>query len=329
MLLNLSKIFAPLYGLSFTKEELYAKMADIAEEHKDVLPRNINFGDKVFDALIEFKLLKPHGENNYIFIYDDTEIEFDDGFSVAVEYIILDYSFNLGLNVKILQNNTHISSYIRTDVSLDRTFELFWREKELYAAYCPTPFTLRIMHLPSCADLDFQYIGDDNFRIHSIWIPKDPTMTLPWSHFQGNFGFVSGYYKDDDSCLKLQYLDMIEFSQKRIHREDRFGYIELMSTLSLKNSVDLCCFDPMSDINDRIYIAERKQYRTARNVGKRERSKNLQILRWVCQNKSCHGQGEIVINPAHVDLPTFRCHKCLETVHNVKNNFTFVHMDCM
>lgn len=53
------------------------------------------------------------------------------------------------------------------------------------------------------------------------------------------FGFVAGCVWGDDSSWKLQYLDLSRAAEGVLHRDDRFGYLELPGGVTLDRAVDL------------------------------------------------------------------------------------------
>lgn len=53
------------------------------------------------------------------------------------------------------------------------------------------------------------------------------------------FGFVAGCIWGDDSSWKIQYLDLSQVEKGLVEREERFGYIELLEGLQLKDAIDL------------------------------------------------------------------------------------------
>ena len=329
MLINISKLFLPLYGLTFTKDELYAKIQDVAELNKHVLPKNMNFAQKLFEVLLGLRFLMKSGDS-YVYLPPEESFPQEEPFPyyVTLEYVITDYSFNVGVKVNIHDENSQelIGYYVKDDPNFNNTFKCFSRGRSTYAIYATNQYELRIMEMPSCVDLDVSYQAEHLFVITDIYIPQDPTHTLPWSKFQGNFGFVAGHYKDEDSIDKIQYLDLIGIDSRVIAREDRFGYIELPRGVALADAVDLSNYDPFDKNLDRIHIAVRKPFSTARNIGQRERMKNLQILKWICQNKECHGSGDRVVNPSVIEQNKFRCHVCYETVYDVGGNFTYLYI---
>lgn len=70
-----------------------------------------------------------------------------------------------------------------------------------------------------------------------VWGPKKD-WEYGWIIFPPDFGFVSGCYWGDDSSWKIQYLDLTKIERGIIKREEKFGYIELPSNLSLKKAID-------------------------------------------------------------------------------------------
>lgn len=55
----------------------------------------------------------------------------------------------------------------------------------------------------------------------------------------GKFGFVAGCMWGDDSTDKIQFLDLSRISEGIITRDERFGYLELPSRLSLRDSLEI------------------------------------------------------------------------------------------
>ena len=53
------------------------------------------------------------------------------------------------------------------------------------------------------------------------------------------FGFIAGCIWGDDSSWKIQYLDLSKVEKGIIEREERFGYIELLEDMTLKDAVRL------------------------------------------------------------------------------------------
>lgn len=71
------------------------------------------------------------------------------------------------------------------------------------------------------------------------WMNKYPYVTeyAPW-------GFVAGCHWGDDSSWKIQFIDLSKASDGIITRDDRFGYIELPSGVSLESAIDTRGFKP-------------------------------------------------------------------------------------
>jgi hypothetical protein len=93
------------------------------------------------------------------------------------------------------------------------TFEVIAEEQEdpLGCGFCPVGF-----YVPDWWDVhDASVIpGSEYWREASEW----PT---------GDFGFAWGCHWGDDSSWKVQYLDLRRIREGVIHREERFGYVEL------------------------------------------------------------------------------------------------------
>lgn len=62
--------------------------------------------------------------------------------------------------------------------------------------------------------------------------PVSPLLYYP-------FGFVAGCIWGDDSSWKVQYLDLSKAEKGILKRDDRFGYIELPHSLSLREAIKL------------------------------------------------------------------------------------------
>ena len=60
-----------------------------------------------------------------------------------------------------------------------------------------------------------------------------------WVKFPSDHGFVAGCVWGDDSTWKIQYLDLSRVEEGVIRREERFGYIELPRSVSLRDAIDM------------------------------------------------------------------------------------------
>ena len=92
------------------------------------------------------------------------------------------------------------------------------------------------------------YIGDE---YKWVWGPQKDFafghVVLPPKH-----AFVAGCHWGDDSSWKIQYIDVSRIDEGIIVRDDRFGYIELPSGLSLKKAIDM---EDLEESDGRIKIA--------------------------------------------------------------------------
>lgn len=324
MLLNLSEALNPITGVYLTKDEFYAKIQDIAEAYKSSLPRNINFTNKIKKIIQDLNLVSTVGDQ---ILYEPSHIIYDDGihnkYYLTTEYVILDYAFNVGLKVNIFEvsSDFYLGHYICDHTELRKAYQVVKNSNKFFLIYCPSVSSLRVMSLPDCLDQDIKDLSSPDFVYHDIYVPYG-TVKNSKEFYSGTFGFVSGHYIGDDSNLSIEYLDLSEFQSGKIMRQNRFGSIAMPRTISLADAIDLQGFNPRltdTELSDTISIAVRKTFKVSKHIGRRERFKNLKILRWVCPNKGCNGQGERVINP-DAEAEQFRCHCCFEIVHDVKNN---------
>ncbi len=75
------------------------------------------------------------------------------------------------------------------------------------------------------------------------------------------FGFVAGCIWGDDSSWKIQYLDLSEADKGILRRDDRFGYIALPESMSLKDAIYLDSFGSNSeDYSHYIQITSMQMY---------------------------------------------------------------------
>jgi hypothetical protein len=92
-------------------------------------------------------------------------------------------------------------------------------------------------------------------KAESNSFPVTPRLYYP-------FGFVAGCIWGDESTWKVQYLDLSRAAEGIVHRDDRFGYIELPSGMSLAQAVEMEDFgdDPNEDYSYQISIALRRTF---------------------------------------------------------------------
>lgn len=76
------------------------------------------------------------------------------------------------------------------------------------------------------------------------------------------FGFIAGCIWGDDSSWKIQYLDLSDAHCGRIKRDDRFGYISLPDSLTLKQAISLIDYEPDTghEWANHILIAVQKRF---------------------------------------------------------------------
>jgi hypothetical protein len=131
--------------------------------------------------------------------------------------------------------------------------------------FCPTEF-----FVPTY--IEREYIDVDNrvrrYRVNNPkpedtisklikWFPLDPqtgerviiekpdSPTTQITHYM--FGFVAGCQWGDDSSWKIQYLDLSKVADGILNREERFGYIELPSRMTLAEAIEMQDYDPLDN----------------------------------------------------------------------------------
>lgn len=65
-----------------------------------------------------------------------------------------------------------------------------------------------------------------------------------------SFGFVSGCIWGDENTWKVQYLDLSKADEGILTREERFGYIELIDGLRLRDAIDMTDYAYDADDED-------------------------------------------------------------------------------
>lgn len=92
----------------------------------------------------------------------------------------------------------------------------------------------------------------------TVELPSYPVTPLLYY----SFGFVAGCVWGDDSSWKIQYLDLSEADKGIVRRDERFGYIALPDTMSLKQAVIMTDYqyDPSDGDAHTITIAVQKRF---------------------------------------------------------------------
>lgn len=75
------------------------------------------------------------------------------------------------------------------------------------------------------------------------------------------FGFVAGCIWGDDSSRKIQYLDLTDAARGIIRRQDKFGYIALPRSRSLRQSVHISSYEWPKPEDTIITIDIEKKYK--------------------------------------------------------------------
>ena len=177
--------------------------------------------------------------------------------------------------VEIYLDKEKIGEYIRNYPSFSEgTFFPFQQNGKDYALYSRDYTSTRVMELPSCKDICGEqpnafgfcpveyYVpqesySDEEFNEYKEWCEKE-NYNFDLQKLNGQYGFVAGCIWGDDTSWKIQFLDLSKISEGILTRDDRFGYIELMDGMSLKNAVNFGYFENGSDI---IHLAIRTGYK--------------------------------------------------------------------
>ena len=77
-----------------------------------------------------------------------------------------------------------------------------------------------------------------NYRYDRVYGPEKAMETV-LVEYPPTHAFVAGCYWGDDSSWKIQYIDVSRIDEGIIKRDERFGYIELPSNLSLKKAINI------------------------------------------------------------------------------------------
>lgn len=194
------------------------------------------------------------------------KIEFEDTpFHLEIENISTGWGHCI---VHIFEDNKKIGQYERNYRFL-KTFYPFQHDGEWYALYSKCYTATRVMKLPSCEDWCGEEISGGGFCPVEYYVPysmkytyitKDGEKGVSWLKFDNekpyedkgdreclikdskkycNFGFLSGCIWGDDSSWKIQYLDFSNLKDKKLVREELFGYLELPDGFTLRECVKL------------------------------------------------------------------------------------------
>lgn len=168
-----------------------------------------------------------------------------------------------------------LGQYIRNyDSDISRTFRPFKLDDEWYCLYSEEYTATRVGRLGGvfedwcgeegssngfCPSEFFvpQYKKDSNSRYSSYLdsgYDSEEEFFTEEGHTLFDFGFlpyafVSGCVWGDDSSLKLQYIDLSDIKNKKMKREQRFGYWELPNNLSSIRQNLTFLFDDRFNLN--------------------------------------------------------------------------------
>lgn len=166
---------------------------------------------------------------------------------------------------------TEIGSYIRNYRTLYNTWEPFTQDGKEYALCSPHYTGVSVMVLPSCEIIAKEEVKGDGFCPRMLYVPgpqddsddddrDDDNQLTCWDESSmkhlGSFGFVGGCVWGDDSSDKIQFLDLSKISEGIIKRDQRFGYMELPSGLTLKQ----CVYMSLEENHVRAEITTKKMF---------------------------------------------------------------------
>lgn len=175
-----------------------------------------------------------------------------------------------GYKIGVFGGEKKIGEYNR-NYSLMRTFHPFQKDGKWYALYSPRYTATRVMSLPDCTDLGGEEPNGRGFCPVEYYVPQNSEGD---DYYQpGYWGFVQGCVWGDDTCWKLQYLDLSRVEEGIVKREERFGYIPLPNG-NLKDLIEIDDYrnlcdkegDALDDSNNYVtfYIPERKMFQLDR-----------------------------------------------------------------
>lgn len=144
------------------------------------------------------------------------------------------------LDVEILDMAQRvIGTYQRNHGGFYQTFEPFRQGNRMFALIAPDYTATSVMDLQTGKIIASETPDSNGFCPAGFYVPDwwdvHDDSILPGSHGwkdqyeqpTGRFGFVWGCIWGDDSCWKVQYLDLSSIESGKLKREDRFGYLEL------------------------------------------------------------------------------------------------------
>ncbi len=157
------------------------------------------------------------------------------------------------LEVEVLLDGKPAGEYTRNYPNLFNTFVPFVQEDGgVYALYSPKYTATRLMRLPECEDIGGEEQHAAGFCPTGYYVPYRPDRGLV-----GAWGFVSGCVWGDDSSDKVQYLDLSEAVRGRLQREEKFGYLETPSGMTLKEAVNLDLYRPDDEWGEIVFTTRR------------------------------------------------------------------------
>jgi len=144
------------------------------------------------------------------------------------------------LHVEVLDETRRIvAAYDRNHPNLEQTFEPFRQGDRLFALISTDYTATSVIDLRTGAIIASEEPNAAGFCPVGFYVPDwwdvNDGSKIPGSMYwveddenpRGDFGFVWGCVWGDDSCWKVQYLDLSQVQDGKILRDDRFGYVRL------------------------------------------------------------------------------------------------------
>lgn len=132
-----------------------------------------------------------------------------------------------------------VGEYTRNYPQMYHTFCPFRQGGDDFALVSDKYVRTAVMALPDCKIIAAEEPGATGFCPTGFYVPvvADSLLGRDWGSGpivgpNGQFGFVTGCCWGDDNSWKIQFLDLTRIKEGIIRRDDRFGYVEVISDLS-------------------------------------------------------------------------------------------------
>jgi hypothetical protein len=166
----------------------------------------------------------------------------------------------------VLDGEAVIGTYDRNYRML-QTFEPFRQGDRVFALISPNYTATAVMDLHTGQVIAAEEPAATGFCPVGFYVPdwwdlhdgKKLPGSMHWRRDDdewptGDFGFVWGCVWGDDSSWKVQYLDLSQVANGMIHRDDRFGYVKLVTNHKLAPQDFIRCSSWNGERNVKFYI---------------------------------------------------------------------------